>query len=393
LGLAFLAKGVFGPVLILAPLAVVFWLQRGTRLLRAFLRPNWGMVSAVLLVLGWVLPLGLRQGGGEFLFEVFVRNSLGRFMASPDLVSRTGNLGEHVEPFYFYCARTPGNVLPWLAIWGAALWAAVPVFKRPRVSVRYYFLPLAFGLNLVLLSLSEAKRMVYLMPLVPLSLLHAALWLDLQFPKKRAWAQKPILAILGVTLAFVGLLGVGFPWVLVDRVHTHWSLALVLSLGSAAMSGYSLYLLGQRRFPVVLDWTMAQWSLFLVSFLIFGVPELDREWRPILEPYQLAHHLEAQGAKVYVGHLQDAGIGYASLEFKHLLPVADTREQVQGLLDADVPVAFLLETKHYWRGQIRDQVRGAVEIPTGASRSRKLWDRAPTLVLNAPAAALLRARP
>ena len=393
LGLAFLAKGVFGPVIILAPLAVVFWLQRGTRLLRAFLRPNWGMALAVLLVLGWVLPLGLRKGGGEFLFEVFVRNSLGRFMASPDLVSATGNLGEHVEPFYFYFARTPGNVLPWLAIWGAALWAAIPVGKRPRVSVRYYFLPLAFGLNLVLLSLSEAKRMVYLMPLVPLSLLHAALWLDLQFPKKRAWAQKPILVILGVTLAFVGLLGVGFPWVLVDRVHTHWSLALVLSLGSAGMSGYSLYLLSQRRFPVVLDWTMAQWSLFLVSFLIFGVPELDREWRPILEPFHLAHRLEAQGATVYVGRMAETGLGYASLEFKHLLPVADTPERVQDLLSAEAPVVLLLDTKHYWRGQLKDRVTGAVEIPTAASRSRKLWDRAPTLVLNAPAAALLHTTP
>ena len=390
LGLAFLAKGVFGPVMILAPLLVVLGVQRDGKLVRAFLRPNWGMGAALLLALAWVVPLALR-GGREFLFEVFVRNTLGRFLASPELVSRTGNLGEHKESFTFYFLRTPGNLLPWVVLWGAALWAALPFRRKHPLAPRAYFLPLVFAVSLILLTFSEAKRMVYLLPVLPLSLLHTALWLDLQMPKRRAWAQRPIRVLLGLTLGFVGLLGVGFPWVLVDRVQAPGSLALALALGSAVMTGYSVALLRERRFPRALDWIMAQWSIFLVLFLIFGVPELDREWRPILEPFHLAHRLEGQGATVYAGHLEETALGYASLEFQHALPTVDTPEAVRAALAAPHPVALLLQTKHYWRGTLGRQQPGGLEIATSATHSRKLWDRAPTLVVNAAAEKLLTA--
>ena len=184
LGVAFLTKGLVGPVLVMLPVAITLLIERNPELLRAFLRPNLGMAVAAVLALAWVIPLGLR-GGREFLVEVFLRNTVGRFLADPSLVPRTGRLGEHVEPFLFYLQRVPGNVLPWLAIWAAALWSALPRHRRHHLSPRTYFLPLSFGLILLLLSFSAEKRMVYILPILPITYLHAALWLDSRVPRAR----------------------------------------------------------------------------------------------------------------------------------------------------------------------------------------------------------------
>ena len=382
LGLAFLAKGLFGPVVILLPLFCLFVLPRNRGFLAAFVRPNWGMAVLAALVALWVVPLA-RAGGREFLTEVFVRNTVGRFLAHPGLVPRTGRLGEHVEPFYFYLARTPGNLLPWVGIWAASLLAAVPWRRGTHMSPRRSFLPIVFVVDLILLSLSEGKRMVYILPILPITFVHAAIWLDLQMPKGRARAQGAgLLGVLWFTVFFAGLLGLACPWIIVARVGMPWGLALVLSLLSAAMSVVTVILMRQRRLPRVLDFTMAQWTLFLLLVLFVMVPHLDREWRPILEPFRIAHQLERQGVKVYECRLTETEMGYASLEFRHILPSAGEPEAVRQALESDQPVALLMDSRDFWRSLIQPRGWPGVEWPTGASRSRKLWDRAPALILN-----------
>jgi len=101
---------------VVVPMGLVFALQRDRRTGSDFIRPNWGMAAALALFLAWVVPLVL-MGGREYLVEVFLRNTAGRFFADPNLVPRTGRLGEHGEPFYFYLIRTPAGLLPWAAVW------------------------------------------------------------------------------------------------------------------------------------------------------------------------------------------------------------------------------------------------------------------------------------
>jgi 4-amino-4-deoxy-L-arabinose transferase-like glycosyltransferase len=389
LGLAFLAKGVFGPALVLAPLSLVLAVRGDRASPSAFLRPNWGMAASLLLVTGWAAALA-HLGGREFLTEVFLRNTLGRFLASPAWVPRTGRLGEHVEPFGFYLLRTPGNLLPWVAIWAGALAATFPWRPGQLQDARRSFLPVVFAVDLLLLSLSKGKRMVYLLPVLPITFVHGALWLDLQMPKGRARAPALVLAVLGSTVLLAGLLGVAFPWVVVARVGMHPALALLLALPPAALTVTALALLRQRRLPRVLDLAMAQWTLFLVLFLGIGVPELDREWRPILEPFQLARRLESRGARVYEGRLSETQLGYASLEFQHVLPSAASPAAVRAALAEPWPVALLLETKFYWREELQPTLGEVMAVRTVAGGDRKLWDRAPTLVVNEQAAALLK---
>jgi hypothetical protein len=384
LGLAFLAKGLVGPVLVLLPLAVTLLIQGDLRLLRAFVRPNWGMAGALGLASVWVGLLAFR-GGWDFLTEVFLRNTLGRFLADPGLVPRTGRLGEHVEPFLFYVQRVPGNLLPWLAICVASLWSAFPRQHRPHLSPRTYFLPLSFGLILLLLSLSAEKRMVYILPIFPITYLHAALWLDTRVPRARRRVDRTLLAVLGLTFFLVGILGIGFPWVVMDRAHIHWSAALLMSLGSLALSVLSARLLWRRDFPGAIDLGMTQWAGFLVIFLLFAVPQWDQEnWRALADPYAVALRLERGGAQVVAGRLSETQMGFTSLRLRHRVTVADDAPALKALLASEQPVVALVDPAWWAAGLVADPP-GSI-LPTAATGLRpSLRDRAPLVLVN-PAA-------
>jgi 4-amino-4-deoxy-L-arabinose transferase-like glycosyltransferase len=392
LGFTFLAKGVFGPVLVVVPIALVFSLQRDRSLIRDFLRPNWGMAAALALFLAWVVPLAM-IGGREYLVEVFVRNTAGRFFADPGLVPRTGRLGEHGEPFYFYLIRTPAGLLPWAAIWIGGLLATFPLLRTRRLDPRKTFLPIVFALDLVLLTLSAGKRMVYILPILPITLVHAAIWLDLQMPKGRARAKAGLVRVLWCTVALAGILGAALPWMVVAQAGLHRGLAALISAVSAGMTGLAILMLAQRRLPRVVDVTMAQWTVFLVFFVAVGVPALDREWRPILQPYEIARSLEGMGARVYEGHLTETQLGYASLELRHVLPPVATPEAVRAALEAPEPVALLLEPTLYWKLDIQPKGFPGREVPLTASHYPEIWFRTPVLFLNPRAWALQAGRP
>jgi hypothetical protein len=339
------------------------------------------MVVALLLALAWVIPLWLR-GGREFLVEVFLRNTVGRFLADPGLVPRTGRLGEHVEPILFYLQRVPGNLLPWLALCVASLWSALPRKGRPHLSPRTYFLPLSFGLILLLLSFSAEKRMVYILPIFPITYLHAALWLDGRVPRARRRVDRTLLTVLGLTFFLVGLLGVGFPWVVMARAHIHWTAALLMSLGSLALSVLSLRLLRRRDFPGAIDLGMTQWAGFLAIFLLFAVPQWDQEnWRALADPYAVALRLERGGAKVVAGRLSETQMGFTSLRLRHRVPVADGAPALKEFLSSEQPVVALVEPA-WWAAELAMDPPGSL-LPTAATGLRpSLRDRAPLVVVN-----------
>ena len=380
-GFTFLAKGVVGPVMVLAPLAVTLLLERNRALCRDFLRWNWGMPAALLLPAAWAALLWAR-GGNPFLVEVFLRNSIGRFGQLATLVPRTGILGEHVEPWYYYLFRVPANVLPWLAPWLAALGCAIPRRGRQLPSARHPFLPLAFAVNLVLLTCSQAKREVYLLPAQPITFLHLALWLDqrLAAPGRR---RDTLLAwTVAVTLGLVGLVAMAFPWLLVREAGVSpWVaaagglLSLVLIVGSAER-------LWRRRVRAAFNGAVVTWILFLGWVVLFGVPALDRQnWAPLQAPFLHAQALAREGARLACAGLNETQLGYSSLTLHQVLPVLERPEQLRALLEQAGPVAVLVEPGWWARAQAQG-VRGTV-VPTEADRlpsGRR--HRAPVLVIN-----------
>ena len=379
-GLAFMAKGEVGPVMVLVPLALTCLLERDRALFRAFLGWNWGMLAALLLIAGWAALLWDR-GGAHFLIEVFLRNSIGRFSQHPDLVPITGLLGEHVEPWYYYLFRVPANVLPWLPLWLAALGSAVPRRRGQRPSPRSYFLPLVFAVNLLLLSCSQAKREVYLLPVLPITFLHLALWLDPR-ASDRPGRDAPLSWTLGLTLGLVCLVAAVFPWLLAREAGLAPGLAVAAGLLSLLLTAWSANRLWRRDLPAAFKGTILQWILFLGVVVLFGVPALDRQnWAPMEAPYLRALALRREGASLACAGLNETQLGFSSLTFHAIVPVLGSPEQLRAMLDQVGPVAVLVEPG--WWAQAQDQgVRGIV-VPTEADTlpsPRKF--RAPVLVIN-----------
>ena len=112
-----------------------------------------------------------------FLAGVFLRNTFGRFLGLLSLKPSTGRYGGHVEPFYDYLLESPGSLVPWALAWIAALGSSFP-WRRSLLDWRRTFLLVVFLAGLLLLSCSVSKRTVYLLPLLPLTVAQAALWLD-----------------------------------------------------------------------------------------------------------------------------------------------------------------------------------------------------------------------
>ena len=380
-GLSFLAKGVVGPVMVLTPLALTFILERDRPLFRAFLGWNWGMLATLLMVAGWAALLWDR-GGAHFLIEVFMRNSIGRFSQHPDLVPMTGVHGEHVEPWYYYLFRAPANVLPWLALWLAALGSAVPRSRRLHRPPRSYFLPLAFAVNLLLLSCSQAKREVYLLPVLPITFLHLALWLDQRSAEPRQGRDAGLAWTMAATLALVCLLAAGFPWVLVREAGLSAMVAAAVGVIALVLTAWSAVRLWRRDLPAAFKGAILQWILFLGAIVLFAVPVLDRkDWAPIQAPYFRALALSQKGASLACAGLTETQLGFSSITLHQVVPVIESPGQLQTLLNQARPVAVLVG--HDWWAQAQAAgVRGIV-VPTEADRlpsPRKF--RAPVLVVN-----------
>lgn len=379
LGCSFMAKSFVGPILILLPMGLALILKRDRTVLAALARPNWGMLVGLTVPLLWIILL-YQRGGTNFMTELFLRNTLGRFLQDPELVPMTGRLGEHSNPFTFYFTHSPGSVLPWVAMWGAALWSAIPRRRRHPLSMRTLFLPLAFAVDLLLLSLSDAKRGVYLLPLLPITLLHAALWLDVQVPQAKVRVERSLVVVIGFTVAAVGILGIGFPWYVLLKAERHWAFPLVASLLAAVLSSLSIRLLWQRRFPAALDWVMAQWTGVLLLFLLFGAPLLDQAEQPVVEPYRIARQFEQHGATVFEAHLTETQLGHASLTFGHVLPSLTTEDDVRRALQRNGSTVILADA--LWCDQHPGLVVPEMEWPTAASRTPKMRGRIPLVLLS-----------
>ncbi len=381
LGLAFLAKGVLGLVLILVPLAAVIAMNRCPKRLRRFLALNWGMAVAAGLIAAWVIPLAMRGGLG-FLGEVFVRNTWGRFAADPSLVSRTGRLREHANPFYFYILNTPGSVLPWSIPWMVALWTSFPRKLGPW-DMRKHFIPVVFVIGAGILSCSTAKRNIYLLPMLPLTLVHTALWLDEQVHDLGPRAG----AILKATLAVVGLIGIAVPVAIALKHMAPWTFALGLAGLSLGLSGVCIAFC-QRRSPFAFEAVMLHWLAFLFLFTVLAVPRLDQLWVPVRRPFEVARTMEAHGVRVFAGNLNESMLGYAGLELHHDLPEANNLASIQLVLASPGPVVILADN-NFWTQALQGRVPlSEMQLVDQAQESRRnprLAGRTPRLLVNAAA--------
>jgi len=202
-GLAFLSKGVVALGLLFGPVAIYLLVARRWSLLR-----SWAHLPGLLLlgVLCAAWPVLLWQRGGHALLDPFlIDNVLGRFASEGRDVA---SLGHRRPPTYYLFNGLP-ELLPWLVVlpaMGRHLWRR----RGPPSSLPHglNFFAGVLPSGLLLLSVPETKRALYMLPLLAPMAVAVGVWLSMEcmFGGRDAWVRTALRALCSLALLLHGLL-------------------------------------------------------------------------------------------------------------------------------------------------------------------------------------------
>ncbi len=228
-----------------------------------------GLIPAAV----WCRMLYGQPGGPEMLHTVVVVNNLGRF---------TGSQGDHVSPFYEYLLEMPALFQPWLILVFAGLWAMFRKVRQDRdrkslLVILYLLMPF------MVLSVSSAKRVVYLLPLAPAAALAAVQggkFLLNRFPVVLDFCKRIPLRTCFLIFVFAGLVvqlamvgaevlsadedSVKALWLRADEIARREKRAIVLIDPPERASGAAVFYLGrtvEEREDVCLSGQSELWIL------------------------------------------------------------------------------------------------------------------------------------
>jgi 4-amino-4-deoxy-L-arabinose transferase-like glycosyltransferase len=261
MALATLAKGLIGVVLP-ALLFISFMV----------LRCDWSMIRAAKLELG--IPIFLlvaapwfylvnRATGGNWLSDFIYIHHFQRY----------AGLGHHRQSFYYYFTTLPVDFLPWTVFSIPALIARWHNYRRAWTEPHIQFCLLWFLTVFVFFTISDSKRDLYLLPLMPTLALFVANYLD----DLAARLITPSMVFSWLTTIFFGAVavsGLALPitaWI--ARRDAFWAIlpaSLVLTTGG----GFTVALILRRNVlaaaasvSVMMLFTMAAAALWLVPYL------------------------------------------------------------------------------------------------------------------------------
>ena len=198
LGLAMLSKGPVGWIVPLLAIAAYLGWERRLRDLRGLL-PAWGFALSLGPILVWfAAAVALAPSG--FFQVAFVDNLFGRAVQGT----------AHAQPFFYYLEKFPQDLLPWLLLLPATLWAgrgALAASAAPGERRTWRFLLAWIGTSVLFFSLASGKRLRYLLPMEPACALLFAATL-------RIWlahtARAPRALTIAASALGVAAVGVGF---------------------------------------------------------------------------------------------------------------------------------------------------------------------------------------
>ncbi len=223
---AFLTKGFIGPVLAAFPwfgaAAVrLFSKQDRSNRIKGFIAGHFWMVLVFVLISGAWVVLFYVKGGPLLWKEWFWVNNVGRFTGS---VSK-GHLRPG-DPFY-YVIHLAGDTIPWTPLILYWIWRVIRGFiKNKTLSHEEIFL-LIWGLgSILLLTLSTAKRGLYLLPVLPVFAVMGAAGIKEMIPRWFNWYAGFWMTFCLVLIRMLGLLPL-VPMILPDKMTAQVSRVLV----------------------------------------------------------------------------------------------------------------------------------------------------------------------
>ena len=156
LSCAVMTKGIVGLAIPVCALTAFLLLEKD------FSFRDWGLLSlacALCLIPAavwiWFLYNNL---GRDAVYEVVWTNNFGRF---------TGSHDSHINPFYYYIINFPVLFLPWSLFLPIAMVHHIREIRKQNEEDHSLFFLCWLGIPFLLLSVSAAKRGIYMLPLYP----------------------------------------------------------------------------------------------------------------------------------------------------------------------------------------------------------------------------------
>ena len=198
IGVGLLAKGLIGAIFPLGIVGLYFafswhWPRR-----IFILSLGWGAVLCIAVASIWYLPMYMKHST-TFVSEFFIQHHFQRFIS---------NKYQHPQPFYFYLWVLPLMTIPWLPIFGFAIWRSIKDLighirlettteptveeKKERGVIRFSWAWLL--VPLVFFSFSGSKLPGYILPAVPAAVLLTGAYL-FNVIRERPFRQKLVKAV------------------------------------------------------------------------------------------------------------------------------------------------------------------------------------------------------
>ncbi len=242
-------------------------------------RRDWRMVVAAKLPLGIFIYLVIaapwfylvqRATGGRWLPDFIYIHHLQRY---------TAGVG-HRQPLYYYLTTLPADFMPWTIFAVSGLFAFRD-YRKVWEDFHIQFFLLWFIMVFVFFSLSDTKRDLYLMPLLPPLALFVGNFIDAL--AARRWPRDSLCRwIIMIFFALVTLVGLGFPlvaWIMRrDAIAMILAASVVLAVGGACAA---CFIWRHRPIAALASVSaMMMASVFTASLWIF--PYLERFKSPRL---------------------------------------------------------------------------------------------------------------
>ncbi len=315
MALATLSKGLIGVVLPGLLFAAFVLLRRDWRLIVGA-RLHLGLPLFFLIVFPWYYAV-TQATDGKWLADFIYIHHVQRYAAGAG----------HRQPFYYYLTTLPVDFLPWTVFLIPALFAYRPYRYRWPDPVVQFFL-LWFVVVFLFFSISDTKRDLYLLPLMPiLALFVGKFFDDLASGKLVQSAVYRWLAIL--FFGIIAVAGLGLPPVAWFIRANAFALILPASV-VFFMSGIGAVLFVRCRQPLlVIGSIVAMMALTAISASIWIMPYLETFKSPRPFSRQVAKIVTAATPLyIYADTMNDFNYYMA----REVIPVLPTPTAVDALL-------------------------------------------------------------
>ena len=347
LSCAVMTKGLVGLAIPLSALPV--WL---------ILQKNFSFRVWLLLFIGSFLclvPTGIwvwllyNKLGWDAVYETVWTNNFGRF---------TGAHQSHIKPFYYYLTTSPQKFLPWILFLPLALFYYIKdvrqtksdhiesdqieldhiELKRGKIKNSSMFFLIWFCVPFLLLSISSAKRGIYLIPLYPAAALFigTAIGRALEEKKKLTkWFITPsVILTWALILSSFGMLG------LCIKFKQPFLICIMVFLPGLILGIWAYIRFAAKDFS---GFSRMLFCLIMIIYLIFGywVYPVYNKFKSYEPLFHYCEELEVEGYELKLFSPPERLRGAVVFYMKKNLPVITKEEDLKKFLHSSKKVAVI----------------------------------------------------